>query len=760
MTPKPQPEQLEPFRNSGHELIPLHRWNEVRTKDGKKIPLGKAPRDLGWRKRTYTFEECYKHMEAGGNVGVRLRAVDLVVDVDPRNFPQGVDVFQKLVEAVGLQPDHYPHVVTGSGGHHYYLRKPADVRLRTTMPDFPGVEMKSFGTQVVAPGSVHPNGQLYTWDTFTEPLENTLIVPDRVAAMYRVPVRPPTEGGGEIEPEKLEDLLSHLDPKEFRDHDKWLRLMMASHHGTNGLGRDEFLNWSAGDPQYAGKRTENGKRWDSLHAQGPGSTVGIGTLYRELIEAGKGEFVPRQETGEEFADDLPPEGAEGEKEKRPLSWLHELNKDHWAVNEDGKFAIYRLTKDSDGRICWQRSSRYDFESLHCNKQVETKAGVKPLGEAWIKWPRRREAKGVCFEPEREMPGWLNMWQGWGLEPKQGDWSYLQELIREVICNGDETVEHYLLDWIAYLFQHPASPSEVAVVMRGARGTGKGTLGRALAQICGHHGLSIGNAGLLTGRFNGYLRTTILLFADEAFYAGDRAHESQLKHMITEPRTVFESKGKDPVSDVNRVHLIMASNESWVIPAGLEGERRFLMLDLNKKRQGHHDFFKRLNDQLNYEGGLAALLHAALTRDIGRWHPRENVPQTAALTEQKLRTLQPLEAWWLQTLRDSTLHPDWEKGSIEVFVADVLNAFSKFSAENGIKRGRQSMVVQLGIELKRLVPHMFQSKAEVPTDRLDVEAWSDGRARTYKLPRLKECREYFATQLLGDPAYDWGDNDWL
>ena len=77
-----------------------------------------------------------------------------------------------------------------------------------------------------------------------------------------------------------------------------------------------------------------------------------------------------------------------------------------------------------------------------------------------------------------------------------------------------------MDWMARLIQFPAQQGEVAVVLIGIEGTGKGILARATPYILGQHGLAISHAKHLTGNFNAHLRDCVFLFADEAFYAGD------------------------------------------------------------------------------------------------------------------------------------------------------------------------------------------------------------------------------------------------
>src|SRR3954454_6708582 len=113
-------------------------------------------------------------------------------------------------------------------------------------------------------------------------------------------------------------------------------------------------------------------------------------------------------------------------------------------------------------------------------------------------------------------------------------------------------------------------------MRGGEGTGKGTLAKVLRHIFGQHGMAISNSKHLTGNFNGHLRDAVFLFADEAFFAGDRAHVGVLKSLITEPFLTIEAKYQNAVQQPNYVHLMMASNEAWVIPASSDARRYFVL----------------------------------------------------------------------------------------------------------------------------------------------------------------------------------------
>src|SRR5262249_20852760 len=151
----------------------------------------------------------------------------------------------------------------------------------------------------------------------------------------------------------------------------------------------------------------------------------------------------------------------------------------------------------------------------------------PLGNWWTSHPQRRTYRGLTFRPDvrdEVVNGRLNLWRGWGFEPKPGDWSLMRQRIKDVIAAGDADADTYIMNWIAWAVQHPAEPAEAALVLIGGRGTGKGTLGNALVRVFGQHATHISSVKHLVGHFNVHLRDACFLFADEAYWPGDKSGE--------------------------------------------------------------------------------------------------------------------------------------------------------------------------------------------------------------------------------------------
>lgn len=751
---------VEGLIRAGLTLIPLHRWNAI---DARGRQRGKSPLDPAWQAKDYDSREVLERARrAGLNVGVRLPPNWVVLDVDPRNFPEGRDTLAELVRDAGLDLSQAPHVRTGSGGHHYYFRKPADVQLLDSLEDYPGLEFKSQGRQVVAPGSIHPCGRPYEWDDLAPFPEEAPPMPDRLLAMARRPVRAHGEaaGFGELTPEKLAETLEQIDPTDFRDHDTWRDLMMACHHATAGEGRQEFIDWSTQDPNYLDDAWIIGRRWDSLHASPSGGRRGrpvtIKFLHKVVQEAG-GE-VARPDPEDDFdawdePDDLG-QGVDDAALRQPPkpegkdAVLEEMNAQHCVVMENGKFRVF--TEEFDpvlGRHFYQRSTKEDFQNLYCNSFVEqVNASPTTRAQFWLKHAKRRQYKGVIFDPSGDHDGWLNLWRGWAVEPKPGNWSLLDQLIREVLTDGDPRSYRYVLNWIAAMFQRPSEPAEVAIAFQGTKGTGKGTLGRVLQQLAGPHGLHISSPEHITGRFNSHLQNCICLFADEAFWSGDKAGEAKLKALVTEPTVAYEGKGRDAVMGKNLIHIVMASNSDWVVPAGLDGERRFAVFKVNESRKDDHDFFRALNRQLD-EGGRAAFLHDMLTRHIDGWHPRNDIPQNSALADQKLRGMDPEFSWWYSLLYEGDLpgydeDRDWQGGEVELDKTDLYDSYLSF-ARNRTRHPRP-LPGLAKVLLSRVGVTSRQIRSGARKDR-----------RVFVVPDLGQARARFAEIAGADPKQLWG-----
>jgi hypothetical protein len=290
---------------------------------------------------------------------------------------------------------------------------------------------------------------------------------------------------------------------------------------------------------------------------------------------------------------------------------------------------------------------------------------KDLGTGWMECKRRRQYDRAGMFPRGDAPpGTLNLWQGWGVVPAAGSWDTIAWHLLRIICNGDQELCDYLIGLLAYWVQNPEKVGEVAVVLRGRKGTGKGTLADVIRAWFRHHSVHITQPRHLTGNFNAHLADCLFLFADEVTWGGDKPGEGALKGLITEKTIQIEPKGINCFSLRNRIKVLIASNSDWVVPV-TEDERRFLVLDVNDATRGNRKYFDKLHAAIE-NGEAAAFLHDLLTLDISGFDYR-TVPHTDGLNAQKVEGLDSVARWWMSCLDEGRIvgGPAYENGLGEV-----------------------------------------------------------------------------------------------
>lgn len=292
---------------------------------------------------------------------------------------------------------------------------------------------------------------------------------------------------------------------------------------------------------------------------------------------------------------------------------------------------------------------YEAGAVHCGEDMNGKIQIKTPANAWLSSENRRQfLGGVYFDPSgKQYPDKLNLWRGYSVKPKSGNWELIKAHIRGVIADNNEEVYQYIMGWLALTLQHPENQTEVALILRGNKGCGKGLLGHVIRKLFGNHGLHITSCHHLTGKFNSHLRDCAFLFVDEAIWAGDKQHESVLKGLVTEPVLTIEGKGANAYQSKNMLSILMASNEQWVVPASVD-ERRFCVLDVSSALIGVRKYYDPLVKQCNSKSAQAAMLYDLLNYDLTNFEVR-NIPETDALKEQREHSMDSLGKWWLNLL---------------------------------------------------------------------------------------------------------------
>lgn len=395
---------------------------------------------------------------------------------------------------------------------------------------------------------------------------------------------------------------------------------------------------------------------------------------------------------------------------------------------------------------------YENQLIQVGEDTNGNPKFKKAGEWWRYHKDRRQYDMLTFAPERQVEKHVyNMWTGFAVPSIPGECSLYIEHVRDNVCKGDPVLFEYVIKWMARTVQQPWKPGEVALVLRGGRGVGKSVFASLFGKLFGRHFMQVANSSHLIGNFNAHLRDLVVLFADEAFYANDKKHESVLKTIVTESLMAVEAKGVDVEMANNCIHLIMASNDVHVVPAGGD-ERRFCVLDIGQHQQQKSEYFRQIIEQMS-NGGSEALLHYLRTLDLEGYDVRK-IPQTDALREQKMLSMTTQEEWWYHKLVDGQVLPsvdDWPKEvRSEVLLDDYLTHTKRFSIN---RRGSQTVI---GKFLANVCPGLTHIRKVATVE----EPTGDGFMRKVRkkckfmvLPTLEECRVRW-DQLNGET--DWED----
>lgn len=349
----------------------------------------------------------------------------------------------------------------------------------------------------------------------------------------------------------------------------------------------------------------------------------------------------------------------------PEEALQTLNQRYAFVNVSGKSLIFHESFDHNGQQIVEPTTITDFKPLYANRFVQVgikesrKKGeedqpiYKPLGDWWLTHAERRTYYQVCFDPTKQCPPhFYNLWLGLAVDPALGDCSLYWKHVREVICNDGGDLYAYVRKWMAHAVQKTPTLPETAIVLRGNQGAGKNTFAKWFGKLfhSAHYG-ELASLNSLVGRFTGHLANKIIIYANEATWGGDKQSEGVLKALITDPEKFVEYKGKDGFFIKNFARVIIASNNDWAVPMGMD-DRRFVSCNVSKRRVGDYDYFAAITDQME-NGGLQALMHDLLHEDISNWNPRQR-PRSAIRDsmDQKLMSMSPIEQFVFQWVTDN------------------------------------------------------------------------------------------------------------
>lgn len=511
-------------------------------------------------------------------------------------------------------------VLTSGGGCHFYTSDKVSFFKKT-----PGIDKK---TAVLLPPSL-VNGIRYAWDTGGEPGS----LPDKMleALGGRLPKKKnEAQEFASVAPEDfIRELLTYFDPG--CDYDEWCNVGMALHDNDPGQSHlDLWIEWSENSEKF--KQGECERRWSTFTIDKNRKVTLAWMIYQA-----------RQRGREPTAGDLRYSGINMDAYEAVLK----MNERFMATTQGGN-SIIGIGKDADGDIRLTRTTAGDFKAIAAANLPPILVGDRyvPAADYWLKSKYRREGEIVMEYPGTERPGDFNQYQGFAIKPipcEPEEIQFFLDHTLNVICNGNKEHCEFLLDMMAAKLQKPLDLLGISLVLAGKEGTGKSSFGEIFRLIIGNaHATKVSARESLLGNYSGGLASKIFVSGEEAIFSAHKGEAERLKALITETPLDWNQKHVKQWSQRNCLFLMFTANEDWVIPAGYDS-RRFFVLKVSESRMGDTPYwqeylpllYKDHRNQPRNPEYLGKLLHFFLSRKIT--HDLSRALETQELVKQRTLT---------------------------------------------------------------------------------------------------------------------------
>jgi len=358
-----------------------------------------------------------------------------------------------------------------------------------------------------------------------------------------------------------------------------------------------------------------------------------------------------------------------------LTILTEMNETYAHIVIGAKHRIMTF------KPCSVDGKRMTFESIkdfYNYFEHKPKIAESNQGRTWFKWPEKSfYSDGIGYYPDKtKAPHKLfNTFQGFGCQPVAGNVSLILNHIHNVLCGGDSVASTYFIQWLAHLFQKPADKPSVAILMKSAEGTGKGTLYKLLKKMLGINANQVNGHYQLTGRFNSVIAGKLLIFGDEVDLTS-KAVFDKIKGIISEPTISLELKGIDAEPVPNFARFIFAGNHGQILRAGTR-ERRFLVLEPSSHKVDDKKYFQDLNKLIDGDGAAYFLEHL-LNIGISSFNPYK-APATKGLIEEKLSSLTPILSFFNEELHKENPF----NGAVRLYASELISTYMLWAESNNI-----------------------------------------------------------------------------
>lgn len=355
--------------------------------------------------------------------------------------------------------------------------------------------------------------------------------------------------------------------------------------------------------------------------------------------------------------------------------------DYFIVIAGGSKPIYLYRTITENNIeKWNMKLKYALiEQFEVYKIVHTslKLPSKDLINLWLNSSKRRTYNYIdAFPLNISVRETFNMFSGLVIDKDTAiskgnleEGQIVGDFILNHWCHNDLKVFNYVIRWLAHQVQNPFVKLPKCIVLKGIEGSGKGSIVQLLKKIIGEEWFfHPTNHDDVIGQYNFKLRNKSLIFMDEMTYGGNKKEDGVIKKLITEDSLTTNEKFVTQLTTTNRMNIIMASNNDWIIPVGLQA-RRYVVLDTG---DGMRNLPKGEREKI-YNCNPYSFAKYLYSIDLSNWDSNEDII-TQALIEQKEQAMHDVVKWVYESIKYEGNFPFEQEVEKKVFYELFKNEF--------------------------------------------------------------------------------------
>ena len=378
----------------------------------------------------------------------------------------------------------------------------------------------------------------------------------------------------------------------------------------------------------------------------------------------------------------------GIKEKKAL----EAMKDYAVLLTNGNFSIIDMTQK---KLTIYRLG--DIKNFFKNKKIRVfdySSGkyqkLNPV-DIWMESSERKEFTDITFDPSNKCAKNIyNLFRGFKYEPKNLiDISLYHDLLKNVICSGDEIMHGIVWTFFAQIIQEPIEKVGVCLILLSGQGAGKGTAIDPIVELLDGYSFVSSDSDTIFSRFNHHLSDKLFIYYNEAAELNyNKSLNSKFKHLVTESHTSYEIKNGPTYMAPNLCRVLLDSNEDSIIQE-TGTSRRTKYPIVSNHRAGDNEYFSKLRELYATPGFYETLMYQLSTFDIQDWKPLLRKPlKNKILLEQQLQSLNSIQSWWLSNIEENRIfEANYEltsDGGFKISNEELYNSFVNFTRKSGNK----------------------------------------------------------------------------